>query len=274
MLGPNGAGKTTTLRMLCGVLVPDSGSVTLDGIDMLTHGRVARARLGWLPDAAPAFDELRVEQWLTLRTRLYGVPAASVDIAIERCDIGSVRGRIIGHLSRGFRQRVALAAAIVHDPAVLVLDEPSTGLDPLQQRGFRRLIRELAQDRAVILSTHQVADAAAICDDLILLSGGSVRAAGDLGELQQAASRGRVALETKGDPTKLLNAIGAVDNVDTTVLEDGWHRTCITPIEASVDLRSTVAEAVAQAAMGWRELGPDHASLDALINQHLEEFNA
>jgi len=269
MLGPNGAGKTTTLRMLCGVLRPDEGTVTLDGFDLLTHGRVARARLGWLPDTAPAWDELRVDQWLTLRTRLYGVGESSVNIAIDRCDLSSVRRRIIGRLSRGFRQRVALAAAIVHDPAVLVLDEPGTGLDPLQQRAFRSLIRELAEDRAVILSTHQVADASAICDDLILLSGGRVRAAGPLDALQRVASRGRVVLETQSDPTEVINSVSSVASSETKKLDDGWHRTCITPTGATVDLRSDIASAVTRADMHWRELGPDQGTIDTLIDHHL-----
>ncbi len=269
MLGPNGAGKTTTLRMLCGVLRPDAGTVTLDGLDLVTHGRVARSALGWLPDAAPAWDELRVDQWLTLRTRLYGVPAASVEGAIERCDLSSVRRRIIGRLSRGFRQRVALAAAIVHNPAVLILDEPGTGLDPLQQRAFRTLIRDLAQDRAVILSTHQVADAAAMCDDLILLSGGRVQAAGAVDDLQQAASRGRIALETHADPANALANVPGIASLATQVLQDGWHRTSITPTDASEDLRSVIASAVADAHLQWRELGPEHGTIDTLIDHHL-----
>ena len=270
MLGPNGAGKTTTLRMLCGVLRPDAGTVTLEGLDLLTHGRVARSRLGWLPDAAPAWDELRVDQWLTLRTRLYGVPTSSVDGVIDRCDLSSVRRRIIGRLSRGYRQRVALAAAIVHNPAVLILDEPGTGLDPLQQRAFRSLIRELAEDRAVILSTHQVADAAAICDDLIMLSGGRVQAAGTIDDLQQAASRGRIALETQADPAEALAGVSGVASLDTHVLQDGWHRTCITPTDASADLRSVIASAVSGAHLQWRQLGPDHGTIDTLIDHHLD----
>lgn len=269
MLGPNGAGKTTTLRMLCGVLMPDAGSVLLDGADLHASGPGIRAGLGWLPDAAPAWEEMRVEQWLTLRTKLYGVEPAAVEVALERCDLMSVRRRIIGRLSRGFRQRVALAAAIVHDPAVLILDEPGTGLDPLQQRAFRSLIRDLAADRAVVLSTHQIADAQAICDDLVLLAGGRVAAAGPLDQLQDEAARGRLWLETSEDPIGALTAVDGIDHLETSTLDDGWHRTAIVPRHAHDDLRAAVASAIAAAALDWRSLERDRGSLEGLIEAPL-----
>ncbi|MCH2136204.1 MAG: ABC transporter ATP-binding protein [Phycisphaerales bacterium] len=266
MLGPNGAGKTTTLRMLCGVLLPDQGTVLLDGKDLHRSPPAVRRGLGWLPDAAPAWDELRVEQWLTLRTRLYGVDPSAIESALDRCDLMSVRSRIIGRLSRGFRQRVALAAAIVHDPAVLVLDEPGTGLDPLQQRAFRALIRELAQDRAVLLSTHQVGDAQAICDDLVVLSGGRVCAQGDLETLRQSVAGGRLLLETEGDPTEALQGLDGIERVQVEPLEDGWHRATIVPHAHADDLRSAIAAAVTAAGLKWRQLERAVPTLDALID--------
>jgi ABC-2 type transport system ATP-binding protein len=265
MLGPNGAGKTTTLRMLCGVLAPDSGRVELDGIDMQQFPRRAKATLGWLPDAAPAWFEMRVSDWLMLRATLFGASADGVQRAIERCALTSVRHRIIGRLSRGFRQRVALAAAIVHDPAVLILDEPGTGLDPVQQGVFRDLIRSLAQECAVLLSTHQLSDAQAMCDELVLLSAGRVVAHGTVDELRRRGGGGRLMLETNGDPTAALSGVAQVKVVRIDTLADGWHRSHLEPVDDADDIRGQVAAAVAQAQLQWRQLSPLGDDLTALI---------
>ena len=270
MLGPNGAGKTTTLRMLCGVLAPDSGQVELDGIDMQVAPRRAKATLGWLPDAAPAWAEMRVEDWLTLRQTLFGAAGGGVQRAIERCELTSVRRRIIGRLSRGYRQRVALAAAIVHDPTVLILDEPGTGLDPVQQRVFRALIRSLAQDCAVLLSTHQLSDAQAMCDDLVLLSAGRVVAQGTVEELRSKSAGGGLMLETKGDPAKALSALRQVKVVRIDTLADGWHRAHLEPAGDAGDIRHCVGQAVSRADLQWRQLAPLGDDLDALIGTWLD----
>ena len=270
MLGPNGAGKTTTLRMICGVLQSDAGSVTINGVDLAADPSRAKTALGWLPDAAPAYGELSVDAWLQLRCRLMGVATTRLDQVVEQCDLGDVRRRLVGRLSRGFRQRVALAAALVHDPDLLVLDEPSTGLDPVQQRSFRELVRRLAQDRALLLSTHQLADAQRMCDELVLINAGRVIGQGSVADMRQAAGGGALTLETKGDPTEALRVVASVKACVCTPLADGWMRTAVTVADDQDDCRADVAAAVTAAGLIWRELTTDHGALGTLIERRLE----
>ena len=185
-LGPNGAGKTTTMRMLTGCLAPTSGSVKIAGHDMLAEAADARRAIGYLPERPPLYPEMRVDDYVRYVARINDVPRAAipnkVDKALLACGLDEVRGRVIGRLSRGFRQRVGLAQAIVHEPEVLVLDEPTSGLDPVQMAEIRRLIREFAdqEGRTVILSTHILPEVEAICRRVLLISYGEIRVDGAL----------------------------------------------------------------------------------------------
>ncbi len=188
-LGPNGAGKTTTMRVLTGCLAPTSGSVKIAGHDMLTEPAEARRAIGYLPETPPLYPEMRVDDYVRYVARIKDVPRAEisnkVDKALLACGLDEVRRRVIGRLSRGFRQRVGLAQAIVHEPEVLVLDEPTSGLDPVQMAGIRRLIREFAdqEGRTVILSTHILPEVEAICRRVLLISYGEIRVDGSLEEV-------------------------------------------------------------------------------------------
>ncbi len=185
-LGPNGAGKTTTMRMLTGCLAPTSGSVKIAGHDMLAEPADARRAIGYLPEKPPLYPEMRVDDYVRYVARIKDVPRAEisnkVDKALLACGLDEVRRRVIGRLSRGFRQRVGLAQAIVHEPEVLVLDEPTSGLDPVQMAEIRRLIREFAdqEGRTVILSTHILPEVEAICRRVLLISYGEIRVDGAL----------------------------------------------------------------------------------------------
>lgn len=185
-LGPNGAGKTTTMRMLTGCLAPTSGSVKIAGHDMLAEASEARRAVGYLPERPPLYLEMRVDDYVRYVARIKDVPRAEisnkVDKALLACGLDEVRRRVIGRLSRGFRQRVGLAQAIVHEPEVLVLDEPTSGLDPVQMAEIRRLIREFAdqEGRTVILSTHILPEVEAICRRVLLISYGEIRVDGAL----------------------------------------------------------------------------------------------
>jgi ABC-2 type transport system ATP-binding protein len=185
-LGPNGAGKTTTMRMLTGFLPASSGSVRIAGHDMATAAGDARRAIGYLPETPPVYPEMRVDDYMRFVARIKDVPRAEqadkVDRAIAACGLEDVRRRLIGRLSRGYRQRVGLAQAIVHEPPVLVLDEPTSGLDPMQMVEIRRLIRELADEggRTVILSTHILPEVEAICRRVLLISYGEIRVDGTL----------------------------------------------------------------------------------------------
>jgi ABC-2 type transport system ATP-binding protein len=189
-LGPNGAGKTTTMRMVTGFLPPSSGRVRVAGFDLLESPRAARRAIGYLPEQPPLYPEMRVADYVRFVASIKDVPAkerpAKVERALAACALLEVRNRVIGRLSKGFRQRVGLAQAIVHDPAVLVLDEPTAGLDPLQIVEIRNLIRSLADEggRTIVLSTHILPEVEAICRRVILISGGRIRVDGPLAEIK------------------------------------------------------------------------------------------
>ena len=174
-LGPNGAGKTTTLRMLTGYLAPTEGKITIEGIDAVADSVRARARLGYLPEGVPLYREMRVHEYLRHRAQLKSVaePKAAVDRALELAGVADARGRIIGQLSKGYRQRVGLAEALVADPPILILDEPTSGLDPNQVRQFRELVRGFGGAKTVFLSTHILSEVKAVCDRVIIIHEGA-----------------------------------------------------------------------------------------------------
>lgn len=173
-LGPNGAGKTTTLRMLTGYLAPTAGSVRIDGIDAVNDSIHARARLGYLPEGVPLYKEMRVHEYLRHRGALKRVSDvdAAVDRALELAGVSDARTRIIGQLSKGYRQRVGLADALIADPPILILDEPTSGLDPNQVRQFRELVRSFGGKKTILLSTHILSEVEAVCDRAIIIREG------------------------------------------------------------------------------------------------------
>ena len=179
-LGPNGAGKTTTMRVITGFMPPSEGRVLVGGLDIAESPLEVRRRIGYLPENPPLYPEMEVTGFLEFAARLRGVPRTgigpAVARAIERCALGEARERIIGKLSRGYRQRVGLAQALVHEPELLVLDEPTAGLDPKQIHETRKLIRTLAGERTVVLSTHILPEVAVTCDRVVIIAGGRLRA--------------------------------------------------------------------------------------------------
>ena len=187
-LGPNGAGKTTTMRVLTGFLPPTSGSARVAGHDVVREANAARASLGYLPESAAVYPELRVREYLTFRARLEGVSGAQVRArvseAVERCLLTEVADRKIDNLSKGFRQRTALAGALVHQPPVLILDEPTIGLDPVQIIKVRETIRQMGRDRAVLLSTHILPEVEAVCDRVLIIDRGRIVAEGTPSDLR------------------------------------------------------------------------------------------
>jgi ABC-2 type transport system ATP-binding protein len=177
-LGPNGAGKTTTMRILTGFMPASGGTATIDGFDVFESSFEVRKRIGYLPENPPLYTDMTVEAYLHFVARIKGVGRAAIAEATERalevCGLTEVRQRLTGHLSKGFRQRVGLAQALIHDPPVLVLDEPTIGLDPRQIIEIRKLIRDLAGNRTVILSTHILPEVSQICEKVVILAGGKI----------------------------------------------------------------------------------------------------
>ncbi|HUD41364.1 MAG TPA: ABC transporter ATP-binding protein [Dokdonella sp.] len=193
LLGVNGAGKSTTLRLIAGVLSPDRGRVRINGCELDEHPTLARRAIGYLPEDPPLYAELSVVEYLRFCGRLHGLSGgrlrAAIERAIERCDLGEVRRRLTGALSKGYRQRVGIAQAIVHEPDLIVLDEPASGLDPVQALKLRELVRSLGEQHAVVLSTHLLSDVAACCDRVAVLHRGRIR---HQGRIDEAASAGRI----------------------------------------------------------------------------------
>jgi ABC-2 type transport system ATP-binding protein len=176
LLGPNGAGKSTTMKMLAGVLAPSSGTVKIGGIALADDPRGAKRNLGYLPEQPPVYPELTVDEYLGYCAGLHGVPKAERPEALARakraCGLNDVAGRLIGNLSKGFQQRVGIAQAIIHRPAVVILDEPTVGLDPIQIREIRTLIRELGESHSVILSSHILPEIQAVCSRVMIINKG------------------------------------------------------------------------------------------------------
>jgi ABC-2 type transport system ATP-binding protein len=175
-LGPNGAGKTTTMNMLTGNLAPSAGSIRINGHDLLDEPRAAKGAIGYLPEQPPLYRELTVDEYLDYCAALNGLPRdrrrAARDAAKEKCGLNAVSRRLIGNLSKGYRQRVGIAQAIIHLPPVVILDEPTVGLDPLQIREIRQLIRDLGREHSVIISTHILPEVQATCDEVQIISEG------------------------------------------------------------------------------------------------------
>ena len=177
-LGPNGAGKTTTMRIITGFMPATSGTVRVEGFDVFEQSSEVRRRIGYLPENPPLYNDMSAETYLRFVARLKGMARGDIAVALERvletCGLTGVRDRLLGHLSKGYRQRVGLAQALIHDPPVLVLDEPTIGLDPRQIIDIRSLIKSLGGTRTVVLSTHILPEVSQVCDKVVIISGGRV----------------------------------------------------------------------------------------------------
>jgi ABC-2 type transport system ATP-binding protein len=216
-LGPNGAGKSTTMKMLSGNLAPDKGEIHINGFDLLSQPKQAKAQLGYLPENPPLYRELTVIEYLQHCARLNQLRGkqlkSAVATVIERCGLGDVQRRLIGQLSKGYQQRTGIAQAIVHNPAVVIFDEPTSGLDPLQIRQIRELIRELANEHSVILSTHILPEVEMLCDRVQIISKGQVMFADSLKALHQQRLNSSLKVTLAAPPE--LNELQTLMNVST-----------------------------------------------------------
>ena len=226
-LGPNGAGKTTTMRIITCYLQPTSGTVEVDGMDAATHSMEVRQKIGYLPESAPIYGDMNVVDYLMFVAEMRRIPSADrrgkVRRAIEVCSLGEVLHKNTGQLSSGYRQRCGLAQAIVHDPQILVLDEPTRGLDPNQIVEIRSLIRELGREKTVVFSTHILSEVEAMCDRVLIINRGEKVFDGTKKELQAGMSgneRVLVEMRATGDPVPVLRALPGVDAVNV-VAKDG-----------------------------------------------------
>jgi ABC-2 type transport system ATP-binding protein len=268
-LGANGAGKTTTMDIMCGCIGADSGSAKIAGYDIMEQPLEAKRRLGYLPDVAPLHSEMRVADYVTFAARLHKVPSTRVQQQVtetlERLSLGDVRNRLVGNLSKGYRQRVAFAQAIVHNPEVLVLDEPTEGLDPNQILHVRELIRSLAGQHTIILSSHILSEVQNTCDRIVIIHNGEIVQQGSVAELAgqlQAVRTYRLRVAQNVD--QLIESLSTMDHVlsprlvnsDSCELEFGFSK------EANEQLLDDVARMVVNGGYGLRELAAQTRSLE------------
>jgi gliding motility-associated transport system ATP-binding protein len=202
-LGPNGAGKSTTLRMIVGYLGPSTGSVSVNGFDVVEQPMLARQSIGYMPETAPLYPEMRVLEYLAFRARLKHIPRreqrGQIDQVIDKAGVGEVRRALIGTLSRGYRQRVALADALLNNPPLLILDEPTAGLDPNQIHSVRQVIRELGASHTVLLSTHILSEVESTCTRALVIDRGSLVAQGSIAELRRRRGQQRALVTVSSD---------------------------------------------------------------------------
>ena len=229
-LGPNGAGKTTTMRMLTGYLSMNAGSIAVAGYDVATQPREVRQRIGYLPESCPLYPEMRVDEYLRFRAELKGVKAparkAKMNEVKEQCGLTDVGKRIIGQLSKGYRQRVGLADSLIHDPDLLIPDEPTVGLDPYQIRQVRELIKRLSQQHTILLSTHILQEVEAICERILIINEGRIVASDTEQNLHRRLHASSIIeLEVQADKTDAMDRINGMEGMDVrnaSELEDGW----------------------------------------------------
>jgi ABC-2 type transport system ATP-binding protein len=276
-LGPNGAGKSTTLRMLTCYLPPTSGGASVNGFDIFHQSEKVRENLGYLPENVPLYTEMRVEEYLDFRGQLRKLDRAArrqrIDYVLERCWLKDVRRKVIGHLSKGYRQRVGLADSLLHNPPVLILDEPTVGLDPTQIRETRKLIKDLGGDHTVVLSTHILPEVEAVCNHAIVIAGGRIVAQGSPDELRASRRmQARVLVECKGPPGEVENVLARVSGVSKVEIideaaNDGKYVTAAIRPKESYDEREEVARTVIQHGWPLREIRLEHATLEEFFVQ-------
>jgi ABC-2 type transport system ATP-binding protein len=266
LLGPNGAGKTTAMQMLTGNLAPSTGSISICGVDLLDRPTAAKARIGYLPEVPPLYKELTVNEYLRFAARLHRVPRAkskeAVTRARRRCGIDDVGERLIGTLSKGYQQRVGIAQAIIHEPDVVILDEPTVGLDPNQIREMRTLIRELRDQHSVILSTHILPEVEAICDRVEILHRGAIVYSDTIEALRRF--RGGQALRVGLRRAPAVEELKRLPGVADAEAREGYVR--VLPVDGQDPAEAIVRTSV-ERNWGLHYLAPEAASLEDVFVQ-------
>jgi ABC-2 type transport system ATP-binding protein len=278
-LGPNGAGKTTTMRVLTCFLPPTAGTATVAGYDVQTHPIEVKRRIGYLPESPPLYPEMEVDEYLEFTGKLKGISSADikkrVDEVVGRCAIGDVRKKLIGKLSKGYRQRVGLAQAIIHNPDVLILDEPTSGLDPKQIIEIRELLKSLAGNHTIILSTHILSEVEHSCERVIIISAGKLVAIDSVANLtNRLRGSESVALEVEAtagtpDPTDVQQRLEKVAGVSRVVMKDSRSGRLTFEVESlqGRQIRPELARSVVTAGWNLSELRPVGLSLEEVFLQ-------
>ncbi len=269
-LGPNGAGKSTTMKILTGFMPASFGSAKINGFDVFENPIDVKRNVGYLPENPPVYLEMVVEDYLDYAAKLHEVPKsklkASVDSSIERTGLAHVRRRIIGNLSKGYRQRVGLAQALVHDPKVLILDEPTVGLDPVQIIEIRELIKGLAGQHTVILSSHILPEVTATCQRIIVINKGQIVAQDSIERLTNRMRQGLLYhLNVKSPTASGIQALKSVSGVKDVTLEGSKILVEVLPDQA--ELRDRIVEIAVTEKMGVLEFAAEKLSLEEVFLQ-------
>ncbi|MBC8449294.1 MAG: ATP-binding cassette domain-containing protein [Chloroflexi bacterium] len=272
LLGPNGAGKTTVMKILTGYLQPDEGTVTVNDLDVLTHTRQVQAQIGYLPETAPLYPELSVQAYLKMMAELRQIPEddqrAYLSEAVYATGLKDHLVRPIGQLSKGFRQRVGLAQAILHQPRLLILDEPTIGLDPTQVVEVRRLIRRLAEHSTVLFSTHILSEVEALCDRVIILMNGEIKADARLSELAATPDAVLVLDRAPKGVFKALRSLSGVRGVEQIQTPDGYPTyRVLGQADDGADLCPVIYNLVKEKDWPLRELRREVRTLETVFNE-------
>ena len=267
-LGPNGAGKTTTLKILTCFLPPTSGKARVNGLDVYQDSLKVREQVGYLPENVPLYNEMTVERFLAFAAQAKGIRAKAVKLALDKviddCGLQKVRGRIIGHLSKGFKQRVGLAQALLNNPPVLILDEPTIGLDPAQVVEIRELIRSLGRERTIILSTHILPEVSQICQKVIIINRGRIVAIDTVANLTaQVQTSRKIHLTIQGPEEEVLKALGLQEGILNAGKEsDGSY---VVEMVKDQDIRADLARSVIEKGWGLLEMRSQELSLEEVF---------
>ena len=266
-LGPNGAGKSTTMKMLTGNLAPSLGSVKICGIDMIENPKEAKALIGYLPEMRPLYKEFTVDEYLTIAARLHNVNSKhikqAVEVAKERCGLGHMSKRLIENLSNGYQQRVGIAQAIIHSPMVVILDEPTVGLDPNQIRPIRDLIKQIGQDHSVILSTHILPEVELMCNHVQIIDQGKLVFNGDIGRLKEFRASNQLLVGLKNTP-ELAELRGIKGVADVALSDEG--KVLIT-IDPNTEPQEDIVKAAVKNKWGLYQIAPTQTSLEDVFAQ-------
>ncbi len=266
-LGPNGAGKSTTMQMLCGTLAPSAGEILINGVDLLENPIAAKQQIGFLPEQPPIYPELTVDEYLLycgkLRRIANSALTEALDTTKQRCGLQDTGSRLVGNLSKGYQQRVAIAQAIIHSPDIVVLDEPTVGLDPIQIREIRMLIKELGKDHGVILSTHILPEVQMVCNRVQIIRQGELVFNESIDDLNKRMRSGSLLLAFNKPPAAdILQAIDLVEAVE--MLADGRFRVHFNPDASPAE---TIVRMSVEQSWGLTELTPETRSLEQIFVQ-------
>jgi gliding motility-associated transport system ATP-binding protein len=264
-LGPNGAGKTTTMQMLCGNLAPSAGQVLISGLDLLDQPKAAKSQLGYLPDTPPLYKDFTVDEFLSFCARLHGLSFRQIYPAISkakrRCDLEQVSRRLIAHLSKGFQQRIGIAQAIIHEPELIILDEPTVGLDPIQIREIRSLITELGQEHGIILSTHILSEVQESCTHVQIIHQGQLILHQTVNDLNRRMNSATLKIRTRQPiaPTLFQQITGFIS---IEKLPNGY---CLLHHAPASNIAEAVARIIIESGCGLEEIAPVRQSMEDIF---------